>query len=330
MRGRTGGNWMYGLLLVLWIALCLPSVASAGTAEEVESVPVRDDFARSEVPLATGKFTKATWATAIGGVWNGTKHGFGSDSAGNLSSAYWNQESFNDATAPVFVTANVGTGSALAGQYVGLWLDMPSPSSAKSGYEARFTGVNGSSSNYKVELSKWVAGTRTVLTKKEGFTLATDATMAFSKSAGQLTLWTGSGGSYSVALSAADSTYTSGYAGIEVIGTGGTYYDFRAGNSDFPILGDSLTGTSCSAAAQCTAVGTTHAEGKTRAQAVSWDGSAWKAQTLPSPPSGATATELADLACASPTECSAVGSYVDASAVTKTFAMRLSGGSWSN
>ena len=68
---------------------------------------------------------------------------------------------------------------------------MPNPGSARSGYEARFTGVNGSQSNYKVELSKWVSGTRTVLTSTSGFSLPVGTTMALTEAGGSLALWTG-------------------------------------------------------------------------------------------------------------------------------------------
>jgi hypothetical protein len=199
-------------------------------AKAVASVAVLDDFGRSELPLANGKWTKTSWAEEIGGSWSGSYHGYGANGS-HLAGAYWNGTTFSDIYSGLLVSATVGTGSTGSGEYMALWLCMPSPGSARSGYEARFTGTNGLASGYKVELSKWVAGTRTVLGTKEGFTLPVNTTFTLTETGGRLTLWTGTS-SFSRVLTAYDTTYynVSGYAGIEVNKGSGTAYDFRAGN----------------------------------------------------------------------------------------------------
>jgi phosphodiesterase/alkaline phosphatase D-like protein len=193
----------------------------------VNGATVLDNLERSEVPLATGKWSKSSWASVIGGTWMGSYRGYGS--SGGLAGAWWNPSAFSDSGGSDYVAATVGTGAAASGEYLGMWLDAPSPGSARSGYEARFTGVNGSSSNYKVELSKWVSGTRTVLATKEGFALAVGTTTALTEAGGNLVLWTGTSTMSSV-LTASDTTYTSGYTGLEVNGGAGTMYNFRAGS----------------------------------------------------------------------------------------------------
>lgn len=200
-------------------------------AKAVTKVPGLDNFERQEVPLATGKWSKSGWSGQIGGAWCcGLYRGYGS--SGGLAGAYWNPTSFSDGGETVLVAGKVGTGSPWEGEYLALWLDMPNPGSVRSGYEARFTGVSGSASNYKVELSKWSAGTRTILASSSGFTLSVGTTMALTEtSGGNLTLWTGTT-SLSPVLTANDSTYTGGYAGAEVNGGAGTIYDFRAGRID--------------------------------------------------------------------------------------------------
>src|ERR1700684_1919819 len=193
----------------------------------ISTVPVLDTLERQEVPLATSGWSKTAWAGEIGGAWTGGYRGYGAGSG--LAGAYWNPTSFSDGGETVEVTGTVGTGATPEGQYLSLWLDMPSPSSARSGYEARFTGTNGTSTAYKVELSKWVSGTRTVLASISGFSLPVNTTMALTEtSGGGLVLWTGSTAMTPI-LSASDSTYTSGYAGLEVNGGAGTIYNFRAG-----------------------------------------------------------------------------------------------------
>ncbi len=196
----------------------------------VSGTQIRDSFERNEVPLATGKWSKSLWTAGIGGAWccSGFR-GFGS--SGGLEGAYWNQSTFGDSGGGDLVAATVGTGSAAAGQYQSLWLNAPTPATATSGYEARFAGVNGATTNYKLELSRWDAGTRTVLTSKEGVSLAAGTTMALSESGGRIVAWTNySGGEFLPLVSASDTTYRSGYAGIDVKGGSGTDYNFRAGS----------------------------------------------------------------------------------------------------
>ena len=200
------------------------------TAKATTKVSILDNLERSEVPLENSKWSKSSWAGEIGGAWMGGYRGYGSN--GGDAGAYWNPTSFSDGEETDLVSGSVGTGAAPEGQYLALWLDMPNPGSARSGYEARFTGVNGSASNYKVELSKWVSGARTVLASTSGFSLAVGTTMTLTETAGgSLALWTGTSTMTSV-LSASDSTYTSGYAGLEVNGGAGTIYNFRAGRID--------------------------------------------------------------------------------------------------
>jgi hypothetical protein len=194
----------------------------------ITKTKVLDDFARYEVPLQNGKWTKSQWAGEIGGSWtNGTYHGYGSSSV--LAGAYWNGATFNDSKDAVLVGATVGTGSVTSGQYGALWLNAPSPGTTRSGYEARFTGT-GSASAYKVEISKWASGTRTVLATKEGVALPVGTTIALSEQAGGLVIWTGTT-AFTPILSTTDTTYISGYVGIDVNGGQGSYYDFRGGNA---------------------------------------------------------------------------------------------------
>jgi hypothetical protein len=200
-------------------------------AKAVSRVMLWDSLERAEAPLATGKWSKSSWAGEIGGAWLGAYRGYGS-TGGAVAGAYWNPTAFGDGEGTVLVAGSVGTGALAEGQYLALWLDMPSPGSARSGYEARFTGVNGSATNYKVELAKWVAGTRTVLAATSAFSLPVGTTIALTETAGgNIALWTGTS-TMSPALSARDLTYTSGYAGLEVNGGAGTIYNFRAGQID--------------------------------------------------------------------------------------------------
>jgi Ricin-type beta-trefoil lectin domain-like len=206
------------------------SFTVAGVGASVTKVPLRDDFNRQEIPLANGKWTKTSWGTEIGGSYLGGYHGYGGN--GNAA-VYWNQATFSAAEAPLFVAATVGTGSPGSGESLALTMDMPSPGGTRAGYEARFSGVNGSATNYKAELAKWVSGTRTVLATKEAFSLPVNTIMTLVDTGPGVSLWTGTGTNLSSVLSASDATYNSGSAGVEVMGGAGTLYNFRAGQPDF-------------------------------------------------------------------------------------------------
>jgi hypothetical protein len=106
---------------------------------------------------------------------------------------------------------------------------MPHPRRIRSGYEVRFRGAKRRSSNYKVELSKWTAGSRTVLARTKRVSLPVNTKFALSESGGSLVVWTGRSVLAPI-LSATDSTYSSGYVGIEANRGEGTAYNFRGGN----------------------------------------------------------------------------------------------------
>jgi hypothetical protein len=106
---------------------------------------------------------------------------------------------------------------------------MPNPHRVRSGYEVRFSGAKHTSTAYKVDLSKWVSGRRTVLAKRRRVSLPVNTKFALSETGGSLVVWTG-GNRLTPILSAADSTYSGGYAGIEANRGEGTAYNFRAGN----------------------------------------------------------------------------------------------------
>lgn len=87
-----------------------------------------------------------------------------------------------------------------------------------------------------------------------------------------------------------------------------------------------LAGVYCTSASACIAVGflATEGEGKDQPLAVKWDGSNWDGENLPVP-EGATSTKPADIACASSSDCIAVGDYIDAEDVKKSLAMAWNG-----
>lgn len=94
--------------------------------------------------------------------------------------------------------------------------------------------------------------------------------------------------------------------------------------------GETLTGVSCSATNNCVAIGSYETGSETRPQAISWDGSAWTAQTIDSSSFAAATVSPAAVSCPSTSFCHAVGSLTyGATAANRAFAYALSGGKWS-
>ncbi|HZM80143.1 MAG TPA: hypothetical protein VFC19_30785 [Candidatus Limnocylindrales bacterium] len=89
-----------------------------------------------------------------------------------------------------------------------------------------------------------------------------------------------------------------------------------------------LLGVSCTAASACTATGfSTTSTGATVTLAQRWDGTSWAVQPTPNP-SGATASQLYGVSCASASACTAVGNYVTSTGATVTLAQRWDGTTW--
>lgn len=84
----------------------------------------------------------------------------------------------------------------------------------------------------------------------------------------------------------------------------------------------------CPTSIYCIRVGASLNGSTPTSKAKVWDGNSWTATTTPSP-SGAKASELTSVACASTTSCRAVGSYVDSGGVTKTMSLAWNGTAWS-
>jgi hypothetical protein len=187
---------------------------------------VLDTLERNELPLSNGgKWSKVSWVGEIGGTYMGSYRGYGSP--GGLVGAYWNQFTASDTKGAVMSAATIGTTSPNSGEYEALRLDMPAPMAERSGYEARVSGT-GVAGTFKIELAKWAGSTRTVLIQNANVALAVGNTVALTSAGGRVAVWTGSTG-LTPLLSVSDSTYSSGYGGLEVSGGAGTLYNFRFG-----------------------------------------------------------------------------------------------------
>jgi len=91
----------------------------------------------------------------------------------------------------------------------------------------------------------------------------------------------------------------------------------------------SLTSLSCAADSLCTAAGSFHnTSGHDATLVETWNGSRWSVQKTPNP-NGAVNTYLQTVACASLSDCTAVGWWYGQSGVDQTLAERWNGTKWS-
>jgi RHS repeat-associated protein len=215
------------------------SVQVKSAANAIGKTPLRDNLEREEMPLSTPTFSKPAWAPEKGYIRiDGGYHGWGSNEYG-VAAAYWNPTTYNSSAHSAQVAASIGTGANWEGERLGLWLHLQN-SSERTGYEARFLPA-GSVNTYKVELSKWVSGSRTVLATKSSQVIPVGGVIAISESGGNITVWGAASGIYSQLATAVDTTFNSGYAGMEVSGVGPKEYNFRAGQIDLQAPETSIT-----------------------------------------------------------------------------------------
>jgi beta-mannanase len=219
--------------LLVFAALFSSSAASASAAEadDVAAVPVVDALNRTENPLSnSGKWVALQWTTAT--TKTGRDYGAGGwgpelvDTHPKVAGAYWTTAPGGNGVVASGVTMNASPGSV--GRYISVWLDMPNPGGIKSGYELRWTYV--SSNTYSVKLSKWVAGEEKELASNASVSIPVGTRLMISDSGGTVTAWKGSGSTLTSLLTASDSTYSGGYAGIEASGNGSRSLDFRVGS----------------------------------------------------------------------------------------------------
>gem|GEM_PF-605973 len=198
----------------------------------IKALPLRDTFSTNEKPLLGGGIWAAlSWDNSTTGHNTGEvdSNGWGPyNSYPTINGAHWQKSTFADTGGGVAVATKLSINPASsAGRYFSLWVAMPSPASARSGYELRFT--ESSSNVYEVVLGRWQGGVKTSLASKAGYSLPKGSQLAVLAKGGTVSAWTKTGSEYTQLLSAADTTFTAGYAGMEGSGSNTRLKDFAAG-----------------------------------------------------------------------------------------------------
>jgi hypothetical protein len=202
------------------------------------SVPVIDALNRNESSLSNGgKWSALAWdsATSTHKTGQDTSEGWGPwDAFSNINGAYWNASTFSDSGLGEAAELTFQHSPEYASRYASVWLNMSSPASTQSGYQLKWALNSEFGSTYTVSLLRWSSGSQTVLASNAAVSISSPTTLVIVDVGGTVEAWRGSGGSFSPLLSAADSTYSSGYAGIEASGNISRSINFQAGSLSGP------------------------------------------------------------------------------------------------
>ncbi len=197
------------------------------TPQQLGAMPVAEAFGGTSHSKANfgSNWAKLGWASSAG---EDTTSGWRSVAAYPTIQGAYNNTTVGDVKGAA-TAVTMATTPGIAERYFSLWLDMGSPtSSTPGGYELRFTYA--SAGTYAVTLSKWAAGTRTVLNTTSGVSFATGNSVALVDKGSTVSAWTDNGGGYIRLFTVADSTLSGGYGGVQAAGNATRLVNFKVGS----------------------------------------------------------------------------------------------------
>lgn len=228
--GKAGIEGSGNFTLLSNFRVGVPQTLVSNMDAALKALPLNDPFSSNEMPLSFGgAWAALQWDNSTSGTNTGqVQSGWGPyDAFPTINGAYWQRGIFSDTGSGNAVAATLTARPSLTERYFALWLDMPAPGSVRSGYELRFMETG--SSLFTVTLSRWQSGTKTVLSTKTGYSFPAGGQFALVEKGGTVSAWTSTGGEFSQILAALDSTFVSGYTGVEASGNFTRLSNFRAG-----------------------------------------------------------------------------------------------------
>ena len=152
-----------------------------------------------------------------------------------LSSVYYNPAPItpNDSGGGIAAETTYGATANSSGQYGALWAAMPSPGSTQSGYELSWTNTSGS--NYQFAINKWVNGVETQIgstwtATSSSFAAGDKVALVVDGSTVKAYISHAGGAFLQIAsIGGNDSTFSSGYSGIEGNNPNGFFSNFSTG-----------------------------------------------------------------------------------------------------
>ncbi len=202
---------------------------AATVASQLAALPVTEPFDGSSGSLANFGSKWSTLGWAAGGSPKGadTTTGWGPVNAfSTINGAYFNT-SVSAGGLGSAVVATMAVNPGLTERHFSLWLNMSTPGGTKAGYELRFQ--NTAANAYEVRLLKWVGASEAQLASKTGYSFSNGSSFALVDQGATVSAWTDTGSGFAQQLSAADSAFSSGYAGLQGAGSTTRLRNFKAG-----------------------------------------------------------------------------------------------------
>jgi hypothetical protein len=209
--------------------------APAGVAEQLATMATTEPFDGTSTSLTNFEelWEALSWASS-------TPRSGRLEKGGDSTSGWHPSRAFPTVNGAFYLptVTDPGHGSATAatmaaspggeGRYFSLWLDMPDPANTQTGYELRFTSV--AANTFNISLFEWQAETSTLLASKSGVALANGSSLAIVDQGEAVSAWSaGSGAEFSQLFSVANSTFGSGFTGIEASGNLTQLTNFKGG-----------------------------------------------------------------------------------------------------
>jgi len=226
----------------------LPGGSGAVSASDLAGAAVTDPLNSSTKNANWANLTSgSTWQgpspipsggpqlTTYSGAGNFTASGWWPSSYGaGVTGDYWKQP-LTTAGGSMVSMITYNRASDISDRYVSLWAGMPNPggaqTTAEQGYQLVWIDTT-STSVWQLRLIKWVNGTPTILAQNNNVSFPANTTFALvvDKNAGTVSGWMNSGSGFAQIpnVTANDTTYQSGYAGIEGSGSDPTLTNFTA------------------------------------------------------------------------------------------------------
>ncbi|HEU4703733.1 MAG TPA: hypothetical protein VFS37_14730, partial [Conexibacter sp.] len=276
-------------LILLLLAFVVSGQAQAGTVEQqIAGLPTVQPFNGESTSTTrfAANWTAFAWASEKG---QDTTTGWRVVPAYPTESAafYTTEYTATSGGVAAAVTMPVNPGTLNTGRFLSLWIDTTSEAfNARSGYELRFTVAGATTDTYDVTLSKWQAGSRTLLASQSGVSFVNGNSLALADQGGTVTAWTNRGSGFTQLLSASDATFNQGRVGLGGAGNITRLATYRAGqlspaaptlsatspaspaNNNAPfVIGSAAAGTTVKVFANATCTGTPVATGTAAALA---------------------------------------------------------------
>jgi hypothetical protein len=209
--------------------------SASGVPTQLSGMAVTEPFNGNSGSLASfsANWSALGWATGTTPKGSDTTSGWRPvDAFPTVNGAFFNP-AITDTGSGIGAVATMATNPGIAERHFSLWLDLQSPTGTKAGYELRFTNV--SSGIYNVTLAKWQSGSESVLASKSGYAFANGNSFALVDQGSTVSAWTNTGSGFAQLLSAGDSSFSGGNAGIQGAGNVTRLTNFKVGGLLTPV-----------------------------------------------------------------------------------------------